>query len=147
MSKKARIRLRVAERHKLLTIIKTGKRAARQILYAHLWLKCADGWADEQIAAVLYTSHDTVQRARQRFLADGLAAALEEAPRPGAPPKLNSNQEAQLIALACSQPPSGQRRWTVRLLAEHAVRLQLVEQIAPETVRRILKKTRSSRGI
>ena len=146
MFKKACIRLRSAQRRKLLTIIKTGKRPARQILYAHILLKCADGWTDVPIADALYTSHDTVQRTRLRFMADGLATALEETPRPGAPLKLNSTQEAQLIALACSQPPAGHRRWTVRLLAAHAVRLQTVEQIAPETVRRILKKTKSSRG-
>lgn len=146
MFKKPRIRLRSAQRRKLLTIIKTGKRAARQILYAHILLKCADGWTDGQIAETLYTSHDTVQRTRLRFIADGLAAALEEPPRSGAPLKLNTTQEAQLIALACSKPPAGHGRWTVRLLAAHAVRLKIVEQIAPETVRRILKKTRSSRG-
>jgi len=84
MSKKPRIRLRAAQRRKLLTIVKTGKRSARQILYAHILLKCADGWTDEQIADALYTSHDTVQRTRVRFLADGLSAALEEQPRPGA---------------------------------------------------------------
>jgi len=146
MSKKLRVRLRAAQRRELLTIVKTGKRSARQILYAHILLKCTDGWTDEQIADALYTSHDTVQRTRWRFLADGLSAALEERPRPGAPVKLNTHQETQVIALACSKPPAGHRRWTVRLLADHAVTLNIVASIAPETVRQVLKKTRSSRG-
>lgn len=146
MPKKPRIRLRAAQRRKLLTIIKTGKRAARQILYAHILLQCADGWTDEQIADALYTSHDTVQRTRLRLIDGGLSAALEEQPRPGASAKLNTKQETLLIALACSKPPAGHRRWTVRLLAEHAIKLHIVEQIAPESVRQVLKKTKSSRG-
>lgn len=146
MPEKPKLRLRCAQRHKLLTIIKTGKRAARQILYAHILLKCAEGWADDQIAAALYTSHDTVQRTRLRFVQGGLSAALEEQPRPGAPGKLTTKQETLLIALACSKPPAGRRRWTVRLLAEYAIKLEIVTRIAPETVRQVLKKTRSSRG-
>ena len=146
MSKKPTVRLRPAQRQKLLIIIKTGDRAARQILYAHILLKCADGWADAQIAAALYTSHATVQRTRLRFIQGGLFAALEEQARPGAPGKLTTKQETLLIALACSKPPAGRRRWTVRLLAEHAIKLNIVQTIAPETVRQVLKKTRSSRG-
>ena len=146
MPKKPKLRLRSAQRRKLLTIIRTGKRAAREILYAHILLKCAEGWADDQIAATLYTSHDTVQRTRLRFLQGGLSAALEEQPRSGAPGKLTTAQETLLIALACSKPPAGRRRWTVRLLAEDAMKLDSVTRIAPETVRQVLKKTRSSRG-
>ena len=146
MCKKPCIRLRELQRRKLLTIIKTGKRAARQILYAHILLKCSDGWTDEQIADALYTSHDTVQRTRLRFIAAGLSAALEEQPRPGAPLKLDTEQETQLIALACGKPPAGHRHWTVRLLAEHAITLKIVAQIAPETVRQLLKKTKSNHG-
>lgn len=146
MSNKPKIRLRSAQRRKLLTIVRTGRRAARQILYAHILLKSAAGWMDEQIADALYTSHDTVQRTRSRFIQGGLASALEEKPRPGAPLKLTTNQETVLIALACSKAPAGHRRWTVRLLAERAVKLKIVTPIAPETVRQILKKTKSSRG-
>src|SRR5713101_874824 len=146
MSIKPKIRLRAAQRRKLLTMVRTGKRAARQILYAHILLKCAAGWTDEQIVEALYTSHDTIQRTRLRFIHGGLASALVEQPRPGAPLKLTTNQETLLIALACSQPPAGRRRWTVRLLAERAVKLKMVAQIAPETVRQFLKKTKSSRG-
>ena len=146
MSNKPKIRLRSAQRCKLLTIVTTGKRAARQILYAHILLKRAAGWTDEQIATALYTSHDTVQRTRRRFIQGGLASALEEKPRPGAPLKLTPHQEALLIALACSKPPAGHRRWTVRLLTAQAVKRKLVTPIAPETVRQILKKTKSNRG-
>lgn len=146
MSKKPTIRLHSPQRRKLLTIVRTGKRSARQILYAHILLKSAAGWTDEQIAEALYTSHDTIQRTRRRFIQGGLAAALEEKPRSGAPLKLTTNQETLLIALACSKSPTGHRRWTVRLLAQRAVKLKIVTSIAPETVRQILKKTKSSRG-
>lgn len=146
MLKKPTIRLCAPQRRKLLTIVRTGKRSARQILYAHILLKNAAGWTDEQIADALYTSHDTIQRTRTRFIQSGLTSALEEKPRSGAPLKLTTKQETLLIALACSKPPAGRRRWTVRLLAARAVKLKIVLSIAPETVRQILKKTKSSRG-
>jgi transposase len=146
MSKKPTIRLWSAQRRKLRRIIRTGKHSAREILHAHILLKTADGWTDQQIVEAFYTSHDTIQRTRTRFIAEGLDAALHEQSRPGAPLKLTTEQETLLIALACSKPPVGHRRWTVRLLAERAVKLKIVESIAPETIRQILKKTRSSRG-
>ncbi len=146
MAKKAKIRLWPAQRRKLLRVIRKGKRSAREILRAHILLKTAAGWADQQIVDAVYTSHDTMQRTRTRFIAEGLASALHEQPRPGAPPKLTTQQETWLVALACSKPPAGHRRWTVRLLAERAVKLEMVEELAAETVRQILKKIESSRG-
>jgi transposase len=125
-----------------LKVIKTGHRKAREILYAHILLKSAQGWTDEQIAI----SADTVQRTRIRYVQSGLKAALQESSRPGAPRQLTTEQEAQLIALACSKPPAGHARWTVRLLAEEAVKRRLVVGLAPETLRQVLKKTRSSLG-
>ena len=146
MSKKAKIRLWSAQRLKLLRILQKGKRSAREILRAHILLKTAIGWTDQQIVDAFYTSHDTIQRTRARFVAAGLEAALHEQPRPGAPLKLTTQQETLLVALACSKPPAGHRRWTVRLLAERAVKLEIVEELAPETVRQILIKIKSSRG-
>lgn len=146
MSKKQTIRLSAVQRRKLLRIIKTGTHKAREILYAHILLKCAAGWTDEQIAEAFDVGVNTVARTRVRCLKLGLTKALQELSRPGSPPKLTTNQETLLIALACSKPPAGRRRWTVRLLAEHAVKLKIVSHIAPESIRQILKKTKSSRG-
>jgi transposase len=146
MSKQGKIRLWPAQRRKLRRVIRTGKHSAREILHAHILLKTAEGWTDQQIAKTFYVSHDTIERTRTRFIAEGLEGALQEQARPGAPSKLSTDQETLLTALACSKPPAGHRRWTVRLLAERAVKLEIVSAIAPETVRQILKKTRSSPG-
>ena len=146
MPKKNKITLRSYQRKKLLRIVKTGHHKAREILYAHILLKSAQGWTDEQIAQAFDISTDTVQRTRARFVQSGLKAALEESPRPGAPRQLTTEQETQLVALACSQPPEGQARWPVRLLAEEAVKRRIVSGMAPETLRQVLKKTRSSPG-
>jgi transposase len=146
MPKKNKITLRSDQRKKLLKIIKTGHRKAREILYTHILLKSAQGWTDEQIAQAFDVSTDTVQRTRGRFVRSGLKAALQESQRPGAPRRLTTEQETRLIALACSKPPDGHARWTVRLLAEEAVKRGLVPGMAPETLRQILKKTPSSPG-
>lgn len=146
MPKKSTITLRSDQRKKLLKVIKTGHRKAREILYAHILLKSAQGWTDEQIAQAFDISADTVQRTRLRYVQSGLKAALQESPRPGAPRQLTTEQEAQLIALACSRPPEGHARWTIRLLAEEAVKRRMVSGRAPETLRQILKKTPSSLG-
>ena len=146
MPKKNTITLRSDQRKRLLKIIKTGHRKAREILYAHILLKSAQGWADEQIAQAFDVSTDTVQRTRLRFVQSGLQAALQESPRPGAPRQLTTEQETQLIALACSKPPAGHARWTVRLLAEEAVKRGMAPGLAPETLRQLLKKTPSSLG-
>lgn len=146
MPKKNQVHLRSAQRDKLLDIIKTGHRSAREILYAHILLKSAQGWTDAQIAKAFDVSCDTVRRTRLRFIRSGLKAALHARPRPGAPRTLTTEQETALIALACSKPPEGYQRWTVRLLAEEAVKRRLVPGLAAETLRQLLKKTPSSPG-
>jgi transposase len=146
MPKKNKVILRSDQRKKLLKIIKTGHRKAREILYAHILLKSAQGWSDEQIAQAFDISPDTVQRTRMRFAQSGLKAALQESPRLGAPRQLTTEQETRLIALACSKPPEGHARWTVRLLAEEAVKCRIVSGLASETLRLVLKKTPSSPG-
>ena len=146
MSKKPKIQLWSAQRRKLQRITRTGKHSAREILHAHILLKTAEGWTDQQIVDAFFTSHDTIRRTRSRFIAGGLDAALHEQARPGAPPKLTLRQETLLIALACSKPPAGHRRWTVRLLTARAVKLEIIEPTAPETIRQVLKKIKSNRG-
>ena len=98
------------------------------------------------IAQALHLSVSTVHRTRQRLVEEGLTAALSECPRPGKMPALSGKQEAFLVALACSTPPEGRRRWTMQLLADRLVELKQVEALSHDTVRRVLKKTPSSHG-
>jgi transposase len=109
-------------------------------------LQAAEEATDEEIADALRVGVSTVHRTRQRFVEAGVAEALTERSRCGCGRKLDGKQEAFLVALACSTPPSGRDRWTMQLLADRLVQLKLIEQVSDETVRRILKKTTSSRG-
>lgn len=146
MSKKRKVKLRSDQRKKLLQIVRAGKHKSREILYAHILLKAAKAWTDANIADAFATSSKTVQRTRHRFVEAGLHAALTEESRPGQPTKLTPEQEILLIALACSTPPAGFQRWTVRSLTSEAIARKIVPKIVPETARRILKKTNSSPG-
>ena len=128
-------------------VVNKGKNKACVIRRVHILLKSDEGQTDQAIAAMLYVSEDTVSRTRQRFCGDeGLEAALTDKPRPPRRPKLDAKQEAYLIALACSDPPAGRAKWTMELLAQQLVMDGLVESIAPDTVRLVLKKTNSSPG-
>jgi transposase len=106
-----------------------------------------DAWSDEEIAEHLETSRMTVQRVRQQFAAEGLDATLHRKKPTGRQyRKLDGKQEAKLVALACSPAPEGQTRWTMVLLADRLVEMNVVDSIDPATVWRTLKKTSSSRG-
>lgn len=140
------VSLTVEERESLLALVRRGKSSVRKVMRAQLLLLADEGKSDNDIQAALHTSLSTILRTRKRFVEEGLEAALNEKPRSGAPCKLNGKQEAYLIALACSNPPVGRDRWTLRLLADKLVELDVVEEISDETVRLRLKKTRLSRG-
>ncbi len=101
---------------------------------------------DRQVAELCGVSPRTVARVRERFARDGFAVALHGHPHPGSAPKLSTAQEARLIALACTAPPAGRTRWSVRRLAERAVELEAMPPVSRELVRTTLKKTASSRG-
>jgi transposase len=146
MPEKQAIRLSRKQREALHEIIARGKRPARTILRAHILLRSADGWTDNAIAQTFETSGATVRRMRQRCVERGVFASLSDAPRKGAPHKLDEEEEARLVALACSDPPHGRCRWTVRLLTEEAVKQSLIRPISPETARQVLQKTRLSLG-
>jgi transposase len=142
MNKKYIVDLQEEERQNLNRIIRSGKHSARKIRWAHVLLKADDGWKDQKISEALDISLPTVQRIRQRFVEEGLDVALgarSHQPRPYLQ-RLDGEQEAKLIALACSQAPEGYTRWSLRLLAEKVVELQIVEQVSYQTVRRVLKK-------
>ena len=142
MNKKYIVDLQEEERQDLIRIIRSGKHSARKIRWAHVLLKADAGWKDPKISEALDISLPTVQRIRQRFVEEGLEVALgahSHKPRPYLQ-RLDGEQEAKLIALACSQAPEGYTRWSLRLLAEKVVELQIVEQVSYQTVRRVLKK-------
>ena len=145
------IRLTDEQRGILQRYTRTGTRSPRSLVRAKvLLLADADGpdaCTDEEIADHLGTSRMTVMRVRMQFAAEGLDATLHRKKPTGRQyRKLDGKQEAQLIALACSKPPAGQARWTMKLLAKRLIELEVVEVIDPATVCRTLKKTNSSRG-
>jgi len=145
------VRLTAEERRELESLVNKGKHAAATLTRARILLKADvasdDGWPDEQIADALECGVSTVARVRQRFVRQGLHAALSrKRPEGRLYRKLDGKAEARLVALACSQAPEGRTRWTLKLLADKLVELELVESIDPATVYRTLKKTRSSRG-
>jgi transposase len=151
--KKYTVTLTAEERQQLQELIATGKAAAKKLAHARILLKAdaAEGgsrWDDQRIADAIEVSADTVARVRQRFVEHGLEAALvrKQQDRPSRERKLDGRAEARLIALACSGPPEGRKEWTMQLLADKLVELEVVDTISDETVRRTLKKTRSSRG-
>ena len=141
MPSKQTVRLNMKQRNALREIIATGERPARVILRAHILLRSADGWTDDTIAQAFETSVDTVRRTRQRCLERGVLAGLPDQSRDGAPRKLEQEEVARIVALACSDPPRGHGRWTVRLLTEEAVGRELIQPVVPETVRQVLQKT------
>jgi transposase len=140
------IKLTPKERQKLLAIVSKGANQAVVIRRAHILLKSDEGKTDREICEQLYIGEETVRRTRLRLCEDGVDSALADKPRPGAAPKVDEGQEAHLTALACSQPPDGRARWTLELLAWRLVQDGVIEHIAPETVRLILKKNKLSLG-
>ena len=141
------------ERQSLHGFISAGKASALKLTHARILLKAdaAEGgpaWPDARIAEAAELSVATVERVRQRFVEQGLEAALcrKKQERPSRERKLDGAAEARLVALACSAPPDGRARWTMRLLADRLVELEAVDAVSDETVRRTLKKTKSSRG-
>ena len=151
--KKYIVTLTAEERQALSDLIAAGKAAAKRLAHARILLKAdaapgGPAWADDRIAEAVEVSVATVERVRQRFVEQGRDAALDRKrrERPARPPKLDGRAEARLIALACSAPPKGRAAWTMQLLADKLVELEVVDTISDETVRVALKKTRSSRG-
>jgi len=146
MPQQYRVSLTAAERRDLSAITRRGNHPARTISRARALLLTDRRLADAEVATALGVHARTIQRLRRRACEVGVRAALEDRPRPGGTPKLDGPQEAMLVALACSDPPTGRSHWTMQLLAERLVELEVVESISDETVRRTLKKTSSSPG-
>ena len=146
MRKLAIVQLTDEERAALTQGLERNPLTGRQRRRHQILLLADQGLTDEQIVQATGAGLSTVERLRKRFVAVGLEAALAEKPRRGAPAKLDGKQEALLIALACSDAPAGHAHWSARLLANRAVELEVVESISESSVRRLLKKTRSSHG-
>lgn len=150
--KKYVVTLTADERDQLAGMIAAGKAAAKALAHARILLKAdaADGgpaWADDRVAEAVEVSTATVERVRRRFVEDGFEAALtrKKQDKPSRARVLDGAAEAKLIALACSTPPDERVRWTLRMLADKLVELEVVDAVCTETVRRTLKKMSSSR--
>ena len=146
------VRLTEEERADLEELTRRGRVAATTVKHAWILLKADEGpsgpaWPDRQIRDAYGVSWSTIARVRQKFVEEGHKAALERK-RAVRPPKqkVDGEMEARLIALVCSTPPEGAARWTLRLLASKMVELEYADTFSYETVRRVLKKTSSSRG-
>jgi hypothetical protein len=149
MPKKYVVRLTTEEREQLEALVSKGRTQAYRIRHAHILLKAdADGpaWLDRNITEAFSCCRASVEGIRKRFVLEGLDAALKRKKRANPPIEniLDGEKEARLIALACSKPPEGRSRWTLKLLADELVTLEIVERISYRTVQRTLKKTNSS---
>ena len=150
--KKYVVRLSGGEREQLATLILKGKSPAQRLVKARMLLKAdvseaGEGWSDNQIIEALETSPSMVYRVRKQLVEEGLEAVLSRKPRatPSVPRIFDGEKEAKLIALACSEPPKGRARWTLRLLENKVVELAIVDRASDSTIGRTLKKTFSSR--
>ena len=141
-----RVDLTASEQTELDRLTRKGTVSARKMKRAQILLKAGEGWRDEDIMLALSTSRSTVERTRRRFVEGGLKRALNEDERPGQRRKLDGRAEAHLVALACSERPDNQARWSMRLLADKLVELGVVDSISHEAVRQTLKKMMSNPG-
>jgi Homeodomain-like domain len=150
--KKYIVRLSAEERQRLEALIRKGKGPARRLLKARILLKAdvsdaGPGWSDSRVIAALDTSASMLYRVRKQLVEEGFEAVLSRKQRatPAVPPIFDGEKEAKLIALACSKPPKGRARWTLRLLENKVVELGIVERASDSTIHRTLKKTVSNR--
>lgn len=149
MGKRYIVRLTSEERTELQAIVSKGRKTVTKFKHAQILLQAdveGPAWTDQQIAAAVFCHPNTVANIRQRCVEQGLEAALERKKQahPSRTPSLDGVGEARLIALGCSSAPEGRSGWTLRLLADKLVELEIVESISHETVRTVLKKTNSA---
>jgi hypothetical protein len=149
--KKYVVKLDEADRNRLQSLISKGKCPAKRVLKARILLKAdasehGEGWSDGRIVEALDTNMSMVTRVRQQFVEEGLEAVLSRKQRasPARTPIFDGEKQARLTALACSTPPEGYARWTLRLLEDKVVELGIVERVSDNTIGRVLKKTRFS---
>ena len=138
--KRIEIKIEPQVESELRSIVKRGKRAVREVTRAQLLLLAHAGKRNDEIADILHINRDTVLGVKNRFIEGGLNRAIHDAPRPGQPSKYDERARAEVIALACSSPPEGRKRWTVRLIAEELRKRPGMTGMNREIVRVILKK-------
>jgi transposase len=139
MAKKYLVTLSIEERKKLSTLIGSGTEKARKLTHARILLKADEGWQDREICKALDVSIPTVERIRRRYVFEGCEAVLKPRhPNRIYSRKLDGEQEARVIALVCSSPPEGYARWSLRLLADRVVQLNIIDEISHETIRQVL---------
>jgi hypothetical protein len=146
MPKLYRLKLTAEERMELTAVLKRGRAAGWKVQRAQALLKCDQGregpaWTDVRIAEAFGCTTRSLESWRRQAVEQGPLSLLDRKPRTAAIPKLDGEKEAQLVRLACSRPPTGRGRWTLRLLAEKLIELEVVECVSHETVRRAMKKT------
>lgn len=141
MNKKYSIFLSDEQRQQLVNLVRKGKANAREIRRAHTLLMANAGSTDEAIAKSLHISIPTVERTRKQFCRDCLSVTLKDRPRSGKPPKITDTAEAYLIATTCSDAPDGSARWTLKMLADKLVSLEIIDSVSTNTIGRTLKKT------
>lgn len=144
--KREPVKLTEEEGDYLRSFKKSGRRSQREYDRANILLLLHKGKKDSEIEDFLEVDRTTIWRTRKRFLKEGLPTALEEKPRSGQPRKYDQRQEAEVIALACSEAPEGRARWTLELLAETLSKKEGLETINRETIRLMLKKTNANLG-
>jgi transposase len=145
--KQFRVQLNEQERLRLQKIVRSGKDRARKITRCRILLLAdeANGKKDEEISNALNVCLATIFNIRRRYAQEGLERAIGEGARSGQPPKFKGRAAAKITAIACSTPPEGQARWSLRLLADRAVELKIVDSISHQSVRNILKKMNLNR--
>ena len=140
------IRLKPDEIEMLKTVVKKGKRNAREIIRANILLLANKGKKGVEIADILGINRSTVAQVKKRYTNDGIQCALQENLRTGQPKKYNAKDEAEIIAVACTNPPRGRKRWTIRLLTKEMKKKKGLKTINRESVRLVLKKAKLSLG-
>lgn len=140
------VKLAEEERKELYRYLHQGIASARSLNRARMLLMADEGYSDDYISKTLQVAKSTVARRRGIYCQEGLESALKEKPRSGAPPKIDGRAKAEVVTIACSKPPDGRSRWTLRLMADRAVELNVVDSISHTTIHRILKKMKRSRG-
>ena len=141
MKKKNLVKLKSKEQKLLKQLISKGSQKARTLTRCRILLMANEKQTDTQIMESLNVARNTIRTVRYRYVHQCLQAAINEQPRPGAPNKFTGRDKAKVTAIACSKPPEGRTRWTLRLIADTMVELDIVEDISHQTVKRVLKKT------
>lgn len=144
MRTKKPVKLKPKERRKLEQLISRAAEKPRKLTRGRILLMAAEDKTDTHIMETLKVARNTIRQIRSRYIQGGMEAAINEQSRTGAPKKFTGCQRAKIIAIACSEPPEGRSRWTLRLIADKVVEIKVSDEVSHQTVKRILKKTNLS---